>query len=64
MYNDTATMYNTRQQQFPTVLVAGLAGATHAELWEITDAGERENVHVDLSATPTPTAPPPTPARS
>ncbi len=63
MYNDTATMYNTRQQQFPTVLVAGLAGATHADLWEITDASERENVRVDLSMTPTPSAPPPTPAR-
>jgi hypothetical protein len=64
MYNDTATMYNTRQQQFPTVLVAGLAGATHADLWEITDASERENVRVDLSMTPTSTGSPPTPAGS
>ncbi len=64
MYNDTATMYNTRQQQFPTVLVAGLAGATHADLWEITDASERENVRVDLSMPPTSTSTPPTPAPS
>src|SRR6185437_9262894 len=54
MYNDTATMYNTRQLQFPTVLVAGLAGAAPAELWEITDAAERENVRVDLSLNPPP----------
>ena len=64
MYNDTATMYNTRQQQFPTVLVAGMAGATHAELWEITDAAERDNVRVDLSMTPAQTGTPPSPARS
>jgi LemA protein len=52
MYNDTATMYNTRQHQFPAVLVAGVAGAAPAELWEITDSAERENVHVDLSIAP------------
>ncbi|MGH7647113.1 MAG: LemA family protein, partial [Gemmatimonadaceae bacterium] len=49
LYNDTATQYNTRQQQFPTSIVAGFAKATPAELWEITDATERENVKVDLS---------------
>ena len=49
LYNDTATEYNTKQQQFPTSLVAGMAGAKNAELWEITDAAERENVNVDLS---------------
>ncbi len=49
LYNDTATEYNTKQQQFPTSLVAGLAGAKNAELWEITDVAERENVNVDLS---------------
>jgi hypothetical protein len=41
LYNDTATEYNTKQMQFPTNLVAGLAKATPAELWEITDGGER-----------------------
>jgi LemA protein len=65
MYNDTATMYNTRQQQFPTNLVAGLAGATRADLWEITDATDRENVRVDLSMTPpAPSGPATTPARN
>jgi LemA protein len=41
LYNDTATLYNTRQQQFPTNLVAGFAKAFPAELWEIEDAAER-----------------------
>lgn len=41
LYNDTATGYNTKQQQFPTNLVAGMAGAAPAELWEIEDAAER-----------------------
>jgi LemA protein len=41
LYNDTATQYNTRQQQFPTNLVAGMANAALAELWEIEDSAER-----------------------
>ena len=41
LYNDVATQYNTKQAQFPTNFVAGLAKATPSELWEITDAGER-----------------------
>jgi LemA protein len=41
LYNDTATTYNTKQQQFPTNLVAGMANAAPAELWEIEDAAER-----------------------
>ena len=49
LYNDTATQYNTKQQQFPTNLVAGLAKAEPAELWEITDAAERAVPTVDLS---------------
>jgi len=52
LYNDTATEYNTRQQQFPTNLVAGLAHASPAQLWEIADAAEREVVKVDLGMTP------------
>ena len=48
-YNDTATSYNTRQQQFPTNLVAGLAKAEIAELWEIEDKAERAVPTVDLS---------------
>ena len=52
LYNDTATEYNTKQQQFPTNLVAGLAHASAAQLWEISDAAEREVVKVDLGMTP------------
>ena len=48
-YNDTATEYNTKQQQFPTNMVAGMAGASPAELWEITDQAERAVPNVDLS---------------
>ena len=49
LYNDVATNYNTKQMQFPTNLVAGLAKATPAELWEIEDAAERAVPQVDLS---------------
>jgi LemA protein len=49
LYNDVATQYNTKQMQFPTNLVAGLARATPAELWEIENAAERAVPLVDLS---------------
>jgi LemA protein len=49
LYNDVATQYNTRQMQFPTSLVAGLAKASPADLWEIEDASERAVPKVDLS---------------
>jgi LemA protein len=52
LYNDTATDYNVKQQQFPTNLVAGLAKAEPVELWEIEDAKEREVPAVDLSLKP------------
>jgi LemA protein len=55
LYNDVATQYNTRQATFPTMLVAGLAEASPAELWQITDDTERAVPAVDLSTTkPTP----------
>ena len=49
LYNDTATQYNTKQQQFPTSLVAGMAQASPTELWEIEDQAERAVPQVDLS---------------
>ena len=49
LYNDVATQYNTRQMQFPASLIAGLAKASPAELWEIEDAAERAVPSVDLS---------------
>ena len=48
-YNDTATTYNVKQQQFPWNMIAGLAKAAIVELWEITDEKEREVPKVDLS---------------
>jgi LemA protein len=53
LYNDTATQYNSTQQQFPASMVAGLAKAIPAELWEITDEAERAVPAVDLSMKPT-----------
>jgi LemA protein len=48
-YNDIATTFNTAQQVFPTNLIAGPFGFTPSELFEITDAVEREVPVVDLS---------------
>ena len=53
-YNDVATTYNTKQSTFPTMLVAGIAKASPAELWEIEDAAERAVPKVDLSFGGTP----------
>ncbi len=50
-YNDTATEYNVTQRQFPTVLVAGIAGASQAQLWEITDEADRAVPTVNLALT-------------
>ena len=52
MYNDTATQYNTKQQQFPTNLVSGLAKASPTDLWELEDQAERAVPRVDLSLKP------------
>ncbi len=52
LYNDTATSYNVRQQQFPWSLIAGMARAERVELWEITDEKERAVPTVDLSSKP------------
>ncbi|HSR15382.1 MAG TPA: LemA family protein [Gemmatimonadales bacterium] len=57
LYNDVATQYNTRQAQFPTSLVAGLAKASPAELWEIEAGAERAVPQVNLSSG-SPPAPP------
>ncbi|HMK43980.1 MAG TPA: LemA family protein [Dissulfurispiraceae bacterium] len=48
-YNDTATEYNVAQKQFPTVLLAGMAGAAPAQLWEIAEESDRAVPTVDLS---------------
>ncbi len=48
-YNDIATKFNTAQQVFPTNIFANMFGFKPAELFEITDAGDREVPVVDLS---------------
>jgi LemA protein len=48
-YNDIATKFNTVQQVFPTTLWAGALGFKPAELFEITEAADREVPTVDLS---------------
>jgi LemA protein len=48
-YNDIATSFNTAQQVFPTNIFAGMLGFKAAELFEITEAADREVPVVDLS---------------
>ena len=48
-YNDIATRFNTAQQTFPNVLLAGPLGFTPAELFEVADETERAVPPVDLS---------------
>lgn len=48
-YNDIATKFNIAQQKFPVNTVAGAFGFKPAELFEISDASEKEPPKVDLS---------------
>src|SRR5689334_19600744 len=48
-YNDVVQAYNTTQQQFPTNLVAGMAGCKPAEYFELTDVAAREVPKVSFS---------------
>jgi LemA protein len=48
-YNDISTRFNTSQQTFPSNLMASALGFTPAELFELTDAAERQVPAVDLS---------------
>ena len=48
-YNDIATKFNTAQQTFPSNMLASMLGFKPAELFEITDAAERQVPAVDLS---------------
>src|SRR5713101_1148745 len=48
-YNDIATKFNTSQQTFPSNIFASMLGFKAAELFEITEAGERQVPAVDLS---------------
>jgi LemA protein len=59
LYNDTATQYNTKQQQFPTSFMAGLAKAQAAGLWELEDQADKAVPQVDLTGQLPPTPAPP-----
>jgi len=48
-YNDIATKFNISQQTFPTNIIAGMFGFKAAELFEVTDASERQVPKVDLN---------------
>ncbi|MEE8192271.1 MAG: LemA family protein [Gemmatimonadales bacterium] len=52
LYNDMATTYNVKQQQFPWNMISGLARCEQVELWEITDDKVRAVPKVDLSSKP------------
>src|SRR6476619_7056320 len=48
-YNDISTKFNTSQQTFPSNMLASTFGFKPAELFELTDAAERQVPTVDLS---------------
>ncbi len=48
-YNDSVMRYNTRIQQIPANIVAGIGGFTAEVFFEITDASERAVPKVDIS---------------
>lgn len=45
-YNDQAMIYNTAQQQFPAVLVAGMLGHHPADLYEVQEQEAKKPVKV------------------
>jgi LemA protein len=47
-YNATVLRFNTKQQSFPTLLVAGAAGFHEKELFELADAADAQPVQVSL----------------
>lgn len=48
-YNDIATRFNISQQTFPTNMIANTLGFIRQELFEVTDAAEKEPPKVDLN---------------
>lgn len=41
-FNDTVTQFNTRREQFPAVMIAGMLGFKNAELFGLTNEEERQ----------------------
>lgn len=48
-YNDIATKFNIAQEVFPSNIIASMFGFKRSELFEVTNAGERDVPPVDLS---------------
>jgi len=48
-YNDAVMTYNTARETFPTLIFAGMFGFSDAQLFEITQAQEREAVNVSFT---------------
>lgn len=51
-YNDSVMNYNTKTEQFPSSIFAGMFGFKPKELFEITEPAERENVKVSFNDPP------------
>ena len=47
LYNASVTIYNTRLEQFPDVIIARVFNFTDRELWKI-DAAHRQDVEVSF----------------
>ena len=48
-YNDIATKFNIAEQVFPTNIIVGMFRFSPAELFQVSDASEREAPKVDLN---------------
>lgn len=48
-YNDSVMTYNTRREQFPAVVFAGMFNFAPAELFELNDPAQREAVKVSFN---------------
>ncbi|MDR0978802.1 MAG: LemA family protein, partial [Lachnospiraceae bacterium] len=49
-YNDSATIYNTKIQLFPTNIIAGMFKFTQSDLFETESEEARKNVKVDFNS--------------
>lgn len=48
-YNDAVTVYNTKRETFPTVVLAGMFNFSAAELFQVDSAAERQAPKVSFS---------------
>jgi len=48
-YNDSVMLYNTKQQEFPAVLVAGMLGHHPADLFQVDNAEAKQAPKVNFS---------------